>query len=421
MDFIILLILTIIIVLLSFLLKKQFEKNNITNDLEKLKSEILNSIDQLQKLFTLSNESLLKSQKEKLDDLYSINEKFRNNIEKKAEELRELLSDKLVLIKDENSKKLTEFRDVVDNKLENIRKEVSESLNGIRDENSKKLDDIKETVNEKLNSTLNKRISESFETVQNNLDKIHESVGEMRNLAGDVKGLKNVLSGVKARGTLGEYQLGAILKEILSPEQYLVNFETIPNSNNRVEFAIKLPAGEEYVYLPIDSKFPGDLYSNLLESYENGDKGEIKSHQQKLINEIKREAKEIQDKYIEVPYTTNFAILFLPFEGLYSEVINLGLLEELQAKYHVNIAGPSTMAALLNSLQMGFQTLSIQKRSNEVWEILNSVKSEFNKFEDILIKVQKNLTKTNTELDTLVGARTRSINKKLESVKSIEV
>lgn len=304
--------------------------------------------------------------------------------------------------------------------LEDMRKTIADNMAQMRSENSKKLDEIRGTVDEKLQSTLEKRITESFKTVSEQLEQVYKGLGEMQNLASDVGGLKKVLSGVKTRGILGEIQLGAILEEILAPEQYETNVATIPGSTERVEYAVKLPGEGGTVYLPIDSKFPGDRYAQLLEAQESGDKAALETAYRALENVIRSEAKDISSKYVEVPYTTNFGIMFLPFEGLYAEVVNRGLVEVLQRDYKVNVAGPSTMAALLNSLQMGFRTLAIQKRSNEVWQVLGAVKTEFEKFEDAMDKMKKHLDSTSTELDKLMGTRTRAITRKLRSVQQLD-
>ena len=244
----------------------------------------------------------------------------------------------------------------------------------------------------------------------------------MQTLAVGVGDLKKVLSNVKTRGILGEIQLGAILSEILTKEQYEENIATKKGSKNVVEFAIKLPSdGAGTVYLPVDSKFPGDTYSALRDAVESCDKQRIESAQKALVQRIKGEAKDIHDKYIDPPNTTEFAIMFLPFEGLYSEVVNMGLVEVLQREYKVNIAGPSTMAALLNSLQMGFKTLAVQKRSAEVWKILGGVKTEFDKFNDVLVMTQQRLDQANKELDKLVGVRTRQIQRQLKDVESVSL
>ncbi len=307
-------------------------------------------------------------------------------------------------------------------KLEAIRQTMNQSLERQRQENSRKLDEIRGTVDERLQTTLEKRIAESFQSVSAQLEQVYKGLGEMKTLASDVGGLKQVLSGVKTRGILGEVQLEGILREILAPEQYDTNVATIPGSSNRVEFAIRLPGQEEgsVVYLPIDSKFPGDRYAQLQDAQATGDKAQIAAAYKALETVLRSEAKDIRDKYLEEPYTTNFGIMFLPFEGLYAEAVNRGMVEVLQREYHVNIAGPSTMAALLNSLQMGFHTLAIQKRSSEVWAVLGEVKTEFGKFEDGLLKMQKHLNQTSSDLDSLITTRTRAINRKLRDVQALD-
>ena len=230
-----------------------------------------------------------------------------------------------------------------------------------------------------------------------------------------------MVSKVKTRGILGEYQLGALLSELLAPEQYETDIATIPGSKNRVEFAVRLPGeGAEPVYLPIDSKFHGEAYAQLQDAYEHGDPAAIKVAREVLVSRLKQSAKDIRDKYVEPPYTTSFGILFVPFEGLYAEAVSLGMVEILQQQYQINLAGPSTMAALLNALQMGFHTLAIQKRSNEVWQVLGAVKTEFLRFEDILAATQKHMQQVSTDLDKLVGVRTRAINRKLRSIEQLE-
>ncbi|MCD7919091.1 MAG: DNA recombination protein RmuC [Clostridiales bacterium] len=307
-------------------------------------------------------------------------------------------------------------------KLEAIRQTMTQSLDRQRQENSRKLDEIRGTVDERLQTTLEKRIAESFQSVSAQLEQVYKGLGEMKTLASDVGGLKQVLSGVKTRGILGEVQLEGILQEILAPEQYDTNVATIPGSSNRVEFAIRLPGQEDgnVVYLPIDSKFPGDRYAQLQDAQAAGDKAQIAAAYKALETVLRSEAKDIRDKYLEEPYTTNFGIMFLPFEGLYAEAVNRGMVEVLQREYHVNIAGPSTMAALLNALQMGFHTLAIQKRSSEVWAVLGEVKTEFGKFEDGLLKMQKHLNQTSSDLDSLITTRTRAINRKLRDVQALD-
>ena len=305
-------------------------------------------------------------------------------------------------------------------KLENIRDTVEKKLTYIREDNNKKLDEMRLIVDEKLQKTLEDRMTKSFQLVNERLEQVYKGLGEMQTLASGVGDLKKVLTNVKTRGILGEIQLGAILEEILAPEQYETNFATRKGSKNIVEYAVKLPTENgETIYLPIDSKFPGDTYANLKDAYERGNTEEINQCVKALIQTIKLEAKEIKIKYIDPPNTTDFAIMFLPFEGLYAEVVNRGLIEILQREYSINIAGPSTMAALLNSLQMGFKAFAIQKHSSEVWTVLGAVKTEFEKFSSTLIATQNRLEQAQSELDKLVGVRTRQIQKKLKDIESI--
>ena len=301
--------------------------------------------------------------------------------------------------------------------LDSIRDTVEKRLDNIQTDNARQLDEMRRTVDEKLNKSLDEKFSNSFSLVSQRLEQVYKGLGEMQNLAVGVGDLKKVLSNVKTRGILGEIQLGSILAEILSPTQYEENAATKQGSRNRVEFAVKLPADEGgFIYLPIDSKFPGDTYLALRDAVESGDKAQIEVCEKALLGIIRNEAKDIHDKYIDPPHTTDFAVMFLPFEGLYSEVVNRGMVEELQHKYKVSIAGPSTMAALLNALQMGFRTLAVQKRSAEVWDVLRSVKKEFDSFADVLEKTQTRLDQANKELDNLVGVRTRQMQKQLAKV-----
>lgn len=312
------------------------------------------------------------------------------------------------------------FEQANEQRLEAMRDVMMKSLLAMQEDNTKKLEDMRKTVDEKLQKTLEDKMNESFKVVSERLEQVYKGLGEMQTLAVGVGDLKKVLSNVKTRGILGEIQLGAILKEILAPEQYEENVVTVPDSKNPVEFAVKLPNEDGFVYLPIDSKFPGDAFYELQNAYEDGKPEAIKAAMNVLLTRIKAFAKDIHDKYVEPPYTTDFAIMFLPFEGLYAEVVNQGMVEQLQSMYKVNIAGPSTMAALLNSLQMGFKTLAIQKRSAEAWAVLSSVKAEFEKFGQVLDATQQRLDQANKELDKLVGVRTRAIIRKLKDVESTE-
>ena len=306
-------------------------------------------------------------------------------------------------------------------KLEEMRRTLAEGMTALQAQNAQKLDEIRHTVDEQLQDALQKRVTESFKAVNDQLEQVYKGLGEMQNLAADVGGLKQVLSGVKTRGILGEIQLGAILEEILAPEQYDTNVATIPGSTQRVEYAIRMPGADGgTVWLPIDSKFPGDTYAHLQDAQASGDVQAVENARHALELVLRAEAKDIREKYVEPPYTTAFGILFLPFEGLYAEVVNAGLLEVLQRDYQVNIAGPSTMAALLNSLQMGFKTLAIQKRSGEVWQLLGAVKTEFDKFGQGLSKMQQRLRQTDEELDNLIGVRSRAISRKLRAVQTMD-
>lgn len=338
------------------------------------------------------------------------------NLSKSQEALRRSVAGSI----SQQEERLKTFSVENEQKLENIRSAVEKSLSNIQNDNNKRLDEMRNVVDEKLQKSLEDKMNKSFALVSERLEQVYKGLGEMQNLASGVGDLKKVLSNVKTRGILGEVQLSAILQEILSPEQYGENVEVVPESNKRVEFAIKLPGNDDgTVYLPIDSKFPGDRYQALLDAYDMGDREVIAAAVKALMAVIEGEAKDISIKYIAPPYTTNFAIMFLPFEGLYSEVVNRGMIEVLQSKYKVNVAGPSTMAALLNSLQMGFKTLAIQKRSVEVWNTLAAVKTEFGKFADALDKTKKHLEMASDDLEKLVTTRTRAMRRKLSSVEAL--
>lgn len=306
-------------------------------------------------------------------------------------------------------------------KLEQMRQTMEKRLEVLREDNSRQLEEMRNTVDEKLQKTLDARISRSFKLVSERLEQVYKGLGEMQSLASGVGDLKKVLSNVKTRGILGEIQLGAILQQILAPDQYEENIITKPYSTERVEYAVKLPGdGDGYVYLPIDAKFPADTYTHLMDAYDTADPQQIREAAKVLERAVKKAAKDIHDKYVQPPATTDFAIMFLPFEGLYAEVVRLGLVEMLQRDYKINIAGPTTMAALLNSLQMGFKTLAIQKHSGQVWDILGAVKTEFDKFGNVLEATQNRINQANAELDKLIGTRTRSIQRKLRSVSAMD-
>jgi DNA recombination protein RmuC len=322
---------------------------------------------------------------------------------------------------DDMNKRIATFTDQSRLGLDGIRNTVAERLSDMNRDNNIHLEMMRKTVDEKLEKTLNERIGQSFRLVNERLEEVYKGLGEMQSLASDVGDLKKVLSNVKTRGILGEVQLEAILEEILTPDQYAKNIVTKHYGKDRVEFAVKLPGpGDEPCYLPIDAKFPGDTYVKLQDAYESGDKAEIDRAGKALEQFIKGEAKNIRDKYLDPPYTTDFGIMFLPFEGLYAEVVRRGLIEVLQRDYNVNIAGPTTMAAFLSSLKMGFRTLAIQKHSSRVWEVLGAVRTEFDKFEEVLVKAQERLRLADKDLDTLIGTRTNTIKRKLRDVERVD-
>ena len=367
---------------------------NLTRQVEEIRKESQNTVQTLQGAFKVFGDMVSQNQRDSAE-----------NMDKRLADLNTRFSHMAV----ENEQK-----------LENIRTSMEKKIGDLTEDNNKQLEKMRETVDEKLQKTLEDRISQSFKMVSERLEQVYKVLGEMQNLAAGVGDLKKVLSNVKTRGILGEVQLGAILEQILSPDQYETDVKTRPGTAERVEFAVKLPGDEDgVVWLPIDAKFPGDAYSKLMDAYDTGDAAKVEEAARNLEKVIKSEAKDIRDKYIEPPYTTDFGIMFLPFEGLYAEVVRRGLLETLQRDYKVNIAGPTTMAALLNSLQMGFKTLAIQKHSSEVWNILGAVKTEFDKFGGILAKTQNRLNQANEELDKLIGTRTRSIMRKLKDVTAL--
>ena len=304
----------------------------------------------------------------------------------------------------------------IEQRLENIRISMEKKVSNMTEENNRQLAEMRNTVDEKLQKTLEERIGRSFRQVSESLQQVTRGLGEMQNLAAGVGDLKKVLSNVKTRGIVGEIQLGAILQQILSPEQYEENI-AVKGGSERVEYAVKFPGeGDGPVYLPIDSKFPGDAYLNLQDAYDTGDRQLIKIATDNLRNAVIKAAKDIRSKYIQPPQTTEFAILFLPFEGLYAEVLRLGIVESLQRDYRINIAGPTTMAAMLNSFQMGFKSIALQRRSGEVWDTLAKVRTEFEKFGNVLVKTQTKMEQAQKDLETLVGVRTRGIQRALKNV-----
>lgn len=318
---------------------------------------------------------------------------------------------------------LTKFTDILSHRLDSVSAATQVSLKNLQDGNEKKLEQMRLTVDEKLQSTLEKRLSTSFNIVSKQLEAVQNGLGEMKNLASDVGGLKRALTNVKTAGTMGEVQLENLLSQILSVEQYEKNAHPNPSEPTKVvEFAVKIPAKETkngFIYIPIDSKYPAEIWDKLTLAYEKGEKTEIELLRKNLISDIKKFAKDIKEKYIQEPYTTNFGVMFLPFEGLYSEVTRFpGLFQQIQDEYKVTITGPTTLNAFLNSLQMGFRTLAIQKETSKVWELLGTVKTEFEKFGDVLAATKKKLESATNEIEK-AETRTRVIQKKLTNVENI--
>ena len=367
------------------------------------------------------------------------------NDRKQTERLESLLRQEMKENREEMARNMREFRTELNQTLSlstqqmqttlhrnlmttnEMQREKFDAMNRQQDilvkSTEKRLDDMRIMVEEKLQKTLNERIGQSFELVRTQLENVQRGLGEMKTLAEDVGGLKKVLGNVKTRGTFGEVQLGALLEQMLSPEQYEANVKTRKNATEFVEFAIKLPGkdnGKEVVYLPIDAKFPKDVYEQYADACEDGDTALINSTSRQLETTVKRMAKDIHDKYIEPPFTTDFAIMFLPFENIYAEVIRrTSLVETLQKDFKIVVTGPTTLGAILNSLQMGFRTLAIQKRTSEVWSVLGAVKTEFSKFGGMLEKVQKNLQSAGDQLEEVMGKRTRAIERKLRQVEAL--
>lgn len=345
-------------------------------------------------------------------------------LEKSAQEQAQALHHFLGQRFESLTKQQYEINKTANDQLKDIKISIENHLKALREDNNRQLEQMRHTVDEKLQSTLEKRLGESFKLVSDRLELVHRGLGEMQTLATGVGDLKKVLSNVKTRGILGEYQLANILEQLLTNEQYAQNVATKKGSQANVEYAIKLPGkdSDETVWMPVDSKFPIESYQALLDVYELGEKGQIELQQKILMRNVEAFAKDISDKYIDPPHTTDFAIMFLPIESLYAEILrHPGLFETLQRKYRVTITGPTTLSALLNSLQMGFRTLAVQKRSSEVWKILEAVKTEFKKFSDQLDKVDKQLSSASKSLHDLRLTRTNMMSRKLRDVGTLDV
>lgn len=334
--------------------------------------------------------------------------KQQQTIHQEVERLRTELYQQLTDIRQELNKSHLETRDATDRRLQ-----------AIQESNEKRLEEMRQTVEEKLEKTLQTRLQASFETVSKQLESVNRGLGEMQTVARDVGSLNKVLSGTKTRGIMGELQLGQIIEDILTPSQYEREFATVSGSSERVEYAVKLPGRTEgdYIYLPIDSKFPLADYYRLEDAYESGDKDQIDLHRKNLLAAIKRFAKDIQSKYLNPPETTNFGVLFLPTEGLYSEVVrNPIFFDDLRRQENIVVAGPTTLSALLNSLSVGFKTLNIQRSADDISKVLGNVKLEFGKFSDLLLKAQKQLNQASSNIDKLLTTRTNAIERSLRTI-----
>ena len=369
----------------------------------------------LEKLFTEMQRSFERIEK-------NFREDFRLNREESrlvAKDNREELAASLRAFQESFERGIASFNQLQKEKFAALDERQREWVNHAE----KRLEEIRQTVDEKLQQTLNERISQSFRLVNEQLANVQKGLGEMQSLAQDVGGLKRVLSNVKTRGNIGEIQLSMLLEQLLAPEQYEANVHTRKGSDAVVEFAVKLPGKDdarEFVYLPIDAKFPKDVYEQLLDAYDAADPQQIEFAGKQLEATIKKMAKDISEKYLAPPATTDFGIMFLPFEGIYAEVVRRSaLLEDLQRTYKVVVTGPTTLAAILNSLQMGFRTLAIQKHSGEVWTILGAVKKEFEKMGGMLEKAQRNLQTANGQIEEVLGTRTRAIQRRLKDVDTL--
>lgn len=355
-----------------------------------------------------------------------IEKNFREDFKLNREESREIARDN----REELAASLKEFKLTFEKAIDSFNNIQREKFSDLKEEQQKlilntekRLDEIRITVEEKLQKTLNERIAQSFRLVNEQLENVQKGLGEMQALAQDVGGLKKVLTNVKTRGNIGEIQLGMLLEQILAPEQYEANVKTKKGSDALVEYAVKLPGKDdssETVYLPIDAKFPKDIYEQLLDAYDTGDSQQIDAAGKLLESTVRKMAKDISDKYLAPPSTTEFGILFLPFESIYAEVVRrTALLEDLQRNYHVAVTGPTTLAAILNSLQMGFRTLAIQRCSGEVWKILGAVKKEFEQMGGMLEKAKKHIETANNQIDNVLGVRTRAIQRTLKDVDAL--
>lgn len=403
------------------------KKTEAKIDTGSLKSVLDSKIEQVEK----SNEYNAKQVGDKIDklceEMSKLNEQNSKNYVDMIEKLNASIEKMNKGAREENekaienlNKRFDEFSRAMLEKYNDIDKNVGKSLSELRRENGEKLDSIQKVVDEKLQKTIDERLKESFENVVSQIGNVNKAIGEIKGIATDVGSLKNVLTNVKTKGIVGEVILGGIISEILTKEQYETNFVTKAGSRDPVEFAIKMPSGEnDFVYLPIDSKFPLETYYKIKEAIDAGDKALLDSARKELRAKIKTYAKTIADKYISVPDTTDFAIMFLPIEGLYLEVVESGLFEECQREYKINMAGPTTLCALLNALKQGFNSLAIQKKSADVFKLLEAVKTEFGKFAQVLTKTREHLKKADDDLEALISTRTNKINQRLKTISTL--
>ncbi len=404
METVIIILLSVLIALTIGLIVIFFMKSN-TSKTNLNKSDLQITTDQLDKTIKLANQSV--------NDVLMMMQRQVGQSQTDALQQQTLLRQEL-------TKQLEVLTSTNETKLELVRQTTMQMLEKLQKDNAEKLEKMRETVDEKLNKTLEERLTQKFQLISSQFETVQKGFGEMQGLVSGVDELKRALSNVKTRGIMGEIQLGRILEEILSPDMYLKETPTRPGSSDRVEYAVRLPGdGNRSIFLPIDSKFPLEDYYLVLTAYDTNDSKQVEAALKTLETKIERFASDIASKYIEVPYTTNFAVLFLPIEGLYAEAIRRGLIEKLQTKYSVVLAGPTTMSALLNSLQIGFKTLAIQKKSQEVWHVLANAKNEFDKFAEVLAKAQEKIQSAGSELDRLIGTRTRMIQSKLKNLETL--
>ncbi|SMN12866.1 DNA recombination protein RmuC [Bathymodiolus heckerae thiotrophic gill symbiont] len=426
MDIVILVLLVIVVILMVFLLRKKEVMADIDTPIKTLEEAFKNELKtNREEINTIAKEN----RKELNDSIQILEKSLTETVDKKfnqqQEKQKQLNQESSTIIKEKFSdfnQQQAQFNQQATDNIKHIEKTVGTQLTNIREESSKKLEQMRQTVDEKLQSTLERRLGESFKQVSERLEQVHIGLGEMKSVANDVGDLKKVLSNVKTRGTLGEYQLGAILEQMLSPEQYACNVATKKGSQANVEFAVKLPGKSEgEVWIPIDAKYPREDYERLIDAYELGDKIKIDEFQKKVLKSIELFAKEIASKYIDPPHTTDFAVMYLPDEGLYAEVLrHVSLFEKLQRQYKITVTGPTTLSAFLNSLQMGFKTLAIQKRSAEVWDVLTEVKTEFSTFSGVFEQVQKQLNTASGTLEKLRTTRSNVLERKLKKVELLD-